>query len=286
MKIEMGESLVYSYLKHIEQCQIVQTNWKISQGQELYNLAEAEQLYESSKLYFKEKYDIDLYKQLSGLSQVLKQSEIDVVGVKLKKQETTVYAVDIAFHTNGLQYGDKNATRDRVSKKLLRMLLSLQASFEKIDVLRVIFASPKVHNASSSLLVDAIDDINKFLTDNQSKQRVELLMNQDFVDTILAPIIQLNEEIVDATELFVRAVQLDRLCKKIKPERIHRPKPAMPTDEEGEDIGDVVDISKEKIGIIAKVYFRRLLRTAEIDTQELENLQDLGYAKRRFNATT
>lgn len=30
MKIEMGESLFYSWLRHVKECQIVQTNWKAS----------------------------------------------------------------------------------------------------------------------------------------------------------------------------------------------------------------------------------------------------------------
>lgn len=30
MKIEMGESLFYSWLRHVKECQIVQTNWKVS----------------------------------------------------------------------------------------------------------------------------------------------------------------------------------------------------------------------------------------------------------------
>jgi len=30
MKIEIGKSLVSSYLKHVEQCKIVQTNWRVS----------------------------------------------------------------------------------------------------------------------------------------------------------------------------------------------------------------------------------------------------------------
>ncbi len=30
MKIEMGESLIYSWLRHVRCCQIVQTNWKVS----------------------------------------------------------------------------------------------------------------------------------------------------------------------------------------------------------------------------------------------------------------
>lgn len=29
MKIEIGESLLLSWLKHIKECQLVQTNWKV-----------------------------------------------------------------------------------------------------------------------------------------------------------------------------------------------------------------------------------------------------------------
>ena len=35
MKIEMGESLFYSWLRHVKECQIVQTNWKVSSNWEL-----------------------------------------------------------------------------------------------------------------------------------------------------------------------------------------------------------------------------------------------------------
>ncbi len=42
MKIEMGESLFYSWLRHVKACQIVQTNWKVSQHWELKHEAEIE----------------------------------------------------------------------------------------------------------------------------------------------------------------------------------------------------------------------------------------------------
>ena len=32
MKVEIGESLVSSYLNHVEQCRIIETNWKISRN--------------------------------------------------------------------------------------------------------------------------------------------------------------------------------------------------------------------------------------------------------------
>lgn len=30
MEIEIGESLPYSWLRHVKECQIVQINWKVS----------------------------------------------------------------------------------------------------------------------------------------------------------------------------------------------------------------------------------------------------------------
>ena len=30
MKIEIGESLCYSYLRHVKRCWLVQSNWKVS----------------------------------------------------------------------------------------------------------------------------------------------------------------------------------------------------------------------------------------------------------------
>lgn len=37
MKIEMGESLLCSYLKHVKGCQIVQTNFKVSPSWTMHN---------------------------------------------------------------------------------------------------------------------------------------------------------------------------------------------------------------------------------------------------------
>ena len=37
MKIEMGKSLFYSWLRHVKECQIVQTNWMTSSQWQLSN---------------------------------------------------------------------------------------------------------------------------------------------------------------------------------------------------------------------------------------------------------
>ena len=52
MKIEMGESLFYSWLRHVKACQIVQTNWKVSQHWELKHEAEIEAMMKTIDNHF------------------------------------------------------------------------------------------------------------------------------------------------------------------------------------------------------------------------------------------
>lgn len=60
MKIEIGESLLLSWLKHIKECQLVQTNWKASYKWDLQNKELLEQLMKSSNELFSEKYGYDM----------------------------------------------------------------------------------------------------------------------------------------------------------------------------------------------------------------------------------
>jgi hypothetical protein len=45
MKIEMGESLILSWLKHVKRCQIVQTNWKVSKAWDVFKTEEVNDFY-------------------------------------------------------------------------------------------------------------------------------------------------------------------------------------------------------------------------------------------------
>ena len=53
MKIKMGESLVYSWLRHVKECQIAQTNWKTSSGiWKLHNEVELSIMFDEINDYF------------------------------------------------------------------------------------------------------------------------------------------------------------------------------------------------------------------------------------------
>ena len=53
MKIEMGESLFYSWLRHVKECQAVQTNWKPSPAWQLQNEDELRGLMHAAAVLFK-----------------------------------------------------------------------------------------------------------------------------------------------------------------------------------------------------------------------------------------
>ena len=157
MKIEMGESLMLSWLKHAKECKITQLNWKPSSNWNTYNEKEVEALYNNAILHF------PVFKQNSNLEQIIKQAEIDILGLSYENNTTYYYAVDIAYHESGLNYGSKDETIERISKKLLRSAFLLYLYFDVKDG-EIIFASPKINSAVYYDLEKQIDKISKFMS--------------------------------------------------------------------------------------------------------------------------
>ena len=143
MKIEIGESLIYSWLCHVKKCRIVQTNWKPSKKWSLFERDRLEMLVQETKKYFRGEYDHHIYKDNKGLSQLLKQAEIDVLGIDMTDTVDTYIAIDVAFHLGGTDHGSRKETVERIIKKLLRSTLCLHG-YLGISSGEVIFASPKI----------------------------------------------------------------------------------------------------------------------------------------------
>ena len=123
MKVEIGESLGYSYLRHIQRCWLVQTNWKASEHwDKRLTDDELEQEFDSvrdkleSRAVFKGTF------KRTTCRKFLKQGEIDVLGVRL---DGAIHAVEVAFHEGGLLY--PGGTDKNVLKKMLRTMLILRA---------------------------------------------------------------------------------------------------------------------------------------------------------------
>jgi len=209
MKIEIGESLLLSYLKHVKGCVLYQANWKASSNWgklEGKGYNKAKEVYDS---IIKQPEFEKIFKK-SDFDQLIKQSEIDVIGMDFNK---VIYACDIAFHEFGLQYGDKFESKDRVLKKLLRTYLTVLTYFPNYKY-RIVFASPKVHKATESVINEPFEYLKKIF----SNKSVTFFYysNEKFMEEILEPTIEAAIKDSDTNELFVRAMILNNLNKKQK----------------------------------------------------------------------
>jgi hypothetical protein len=115
MKIEIGESLIRSWLRHIKHCEFAELNWKPSPAWQ----AMADEAVAS--LFERAKQDNPSAIGQNTLSQLLKQAEVDVLG--LSTSNNKLHLVDIAFHSGGLNYGGQGKTGERIYKKLVRSAL-------------------------------------------------------------------------------------------------------------------------------------------------------------------
>jgi hypothetical protein len=207
MKIEIGESLMLSYLKHIKKCLFYQANWKVSSNWHIDDISSDKVLFSYNNIIKHPEFS-DIFKA-SKLEQLIKQSEIDVIGWDGNDK---IYAADIAFHEAGLNYGSKIETKNRVFKKLLRSYLTLLAYFPNKKY-ELIFASPKVHNATEDIIKDYFNVLNNYFSEENVTFRY--ISNNVFRDEIFIPTIEKTESDSDTNELFIRAVKLSNMFEMI-----------------------------------------------------------------------
>lgn len=205
MKLEMGESLCYSYLRHVKQCWLVQTNWKPSEHWPTRkSAAELETMFHDMKRKFDA--DGDVFKQTNNAAQLIKQGEIDVVGID---PQGGVHALDVAFHENGLNY--PGGAADIVLKKLLRSYMLLHAyapSAQTEQKFHIYFVSPKVNPGVQTPLDDLFDALRK----EYPQAEWHLITNNAFADLVSATLAK-SAAVADTSELFVRAAKLLNLAK-------------------------------------------------------------------------
>ena len=198
MKIEVGESLGYSFLRHVKQCWLVQTNWKVS---EHWPLEKTDQDLEAMFQNMKEHFDRngEVFKGNRGAPQLMRQAEIDVVGVDLKGE---VHALEVAYHEAGLNYD--GGVDNRILKKLLRTLIVLTAYHPRGTRFHIYFISPKVNPSVQSQLDNIFEELNAKLPDIEWN----LLTNEDFTCEVLVPTLENADRVSDTSELFVRSAKL------------------------------------------------------------------------------
>ena len=203
MKIEMVESLGYSFFRHVKQCWLVQVNWKASQHWPK-RMTDAE--LEATFTAMKRRFDPEgsVFKRTSDAAQFLRQGEIDVLGVD---QNGGVHAMEAAFHEGGLNY--QGGVANRILKKLLRTLMILTAYHSPGTKFYIYFVSPKVNPSVQRPLMDTFT----MLCREYPTIKWNLAINQDFTDTLLSPTLEKAGSVADTSELFKRSAKLLELSR-------------------------------------------------------------------------
>ena len=235
MKIEMGESLALSWLRHVKKCSIVQANWKPSFEWEERDDWFVEQVLQEAHEYFEEhgfpvlpyekgRHTVDAYN-------VLMQTECDGIGVKVGRGTSgnEYFAIESAFHADGLYDGKTpNAAATKVAEKMVRIVLALYY-FMGVTKAHVYFAAPKITKDFFEPVRTAFDLVSAFFRRPVFVEKgmafdFELLLNAPadaegsaefgnrFNDRILRPVKRLLPIIDDTAELFVRALGMDEIC--------------------------------------------------------------------------
>ncbi len=280
MKIEMGESLFYSWLRHVKECRIVQTNWKVSEKWPMLHEEESGALLKEVETHFQNTYNYNIFKKNTSMSQIVRQGECDVVGVSFDGNERQIYAVDVAFHGAGLNYGRKDETVMKVIAKSVRTAICLYGYMDT-KTAEIIFASPKINPAVMELLEPCISDLNDLLQKNGYEFSVRLIANDSFNELVLKPILLVSDGVEDTSELFMRSYQMYKMFAG-------NGKADMPGVKRSERHGISEKIlsnrgmySEIKIGQLVQTVLKPLI-ISKATEDEIKLMQDEEYSKNTF----
>ena len=292
MKIEMGESLFYSWLRHVKECLLVQNNWKVSPSWGLKGQSELDRMLTELKHDFENNYGHILF-QASDLNQILKQGESDAIGISMQNGKSMHYAIDVAFHGKGLSYGSKEKTACKVIEKCIRNAFCLYGFFEAEEA-EIIFAAPKIGRALLYLLIPAVDYLNTYFQNAGLKYTFRLIYGDAFFTEVIDPIRIVSEDVEDTAELFMRAYKLLDMFKQQSGQPGKTA--AKGRGKKGKRSASIASASQNsavaipcataydalKVGQIARTMLKRMLGSGLVPEAELEAMQSSADSKTIF----
>ncbi|SHK64090.1 hypothetical protein [Xylanibacter ruminicola] len=264
MKIEIGESLIYSWLRHVKECQIVQTNWKVSsKWSEQSTNANWQKIYEElADLYIDE---LDVFGKNTNIGQLIKQTECDAIGISMG-EEQKVYAVEVAYHEGGLGYGSPKKNASKIIAKFFRIAVCLNIYFGCTDA-EIIFASPIIKKNSLDIIEPCIEKLQNFMKDHNFDFSFHILANDDFKTQLLDYVLLDSSNIKDSNELFVRSYQLWKMFYK--------------QNSTSCQLSTSV-YTEMKIGRLANHTLRDAIENNRVNMTEIKNMQRSDWSKEVF----
>lgn len=280
MNVNVAESLAFSWLRHVKGCQLVQNNWKALNDWQVQKEEEVDALLHVMENHLGERYsDLKLEEnsdEVSDLSErlikspLMRQGECDVIGLYFSEKDAVYpYAIEMAFHKNGLGYKDNEKA---VLKKMARAVLSLVGYFG-LTKGRVIFATPKIsENLVRDSLGQAIADLEKAINNSGAYDfKLDLFYGKTFYDKLLQPLQAICDAASDDSEIFLRCCLLQKICAGQE---------SAPEDVQNRD--DAIKWQEFKVGELAKSVIFPMLENGAAAAEEVKSMQDKDYSNKKF----
>lgn len=279
VKIEIGESLIYSWLRHVQGCIVTQMNWRPSPTWRIARERELRERFDAIRSFAAQESGLQIFKN-GDFRQFIRQAEIDVFGIRWDCDSTkpAVFAVDSAFHEFGCQYGNADETVCRVIKKLVRTAFAIK-SYMDVTEASIIFATPKMAESVRQEIERHLTTIEEQLAEQTGLItrgfQFRIIANADFWSEILARVLEQIDTVADTGELFMRAQQLSRVCDRNPREGASRAKIERPTRATNEEDG--------RIGEHVRSTMKELAASGRLTAGIISDLLDARYCKAKFN---
>ena len=176
----LKESLVFSYLRHIKKCKIIQTNWvpKTKDWDEEYD--KALELIRISKNYFKNKYRIDIFSKISSDDDIFKLYNIDAFGIAFNKD----YTQDIYGVTCKLNENYQKVTIENILEEIFILSIYFVSYFNKVNG-NLIIMCPKLNDEIIREIGIYYFDIKEIFRQVNLSFEVSILINEKFKEEVI-----------------------------------------------------------------------------------------------------
>ncbi len=184
-RMELERSLVFSYLKHIKKCKIIQTNWlPCINGWNIHS-RKGDELIRLAKNYFRNKYRISIFEEIATLDDINKENVVDAFGISFNEDYTQkMYGVcSCIFKEN------TTLSKKYVLEKIFLTAIYFISCFNKIEG-NIIFLCSSADLELIKNLAALYEDIKEVFSQVKCEFELNIYLNEQFNEEVIK---KLNE---------------------------------------------------------------------------------------------
>jgi hypothetical protein len=278
MKIEIGEFLILSWLRHVRGCVVTQMNWIPSPAWPVARERELITTFETVRRFSDAAIGAPIFEGCD-LRPFVRQARIDVLGLRPDREAGAIeaIAVDSAFHEGELHDDNADETIGRVVKRMIRAALALDA-YLPLGKASVVFATPWMSGTIRQDVQRHLEHLEARLAAQHGpaapRLRFRVIANADFTDEIVQPVLEHVDAVADTSGLLRQAQQLTRPREASASDRAAQTRIDRPAK---------MANKADRIGDHVRTTMAALAASGRLTARIVRDLLDPRYCKAKFN---